>query len=89
MAAGAAPATSPMPTLGWRCLRAAIGAAMGLCIGGIIWVINWLSGQHLEVLVTTVVLTVVQAGVGFFVPLRKAAWLDAILYFITLNFLDN
>lgn len=80
---------SPMPSLGWRFVRAAIGAAMGLCIGGIIWMVNWLSGQHMEVLVTTIVLTLIQAGIGFFVPMRKAAWMDAILYFITLNFLDN
>ena len=62
---------------------------MGLCIGGIIWMVNWLSGQHLEVLVTTITLTLIQAGIGFFVPIRKTAWMDAVLYFLLLGFLDN
>ncbi len=89
MATETASAPAPMPSLGWRCLWAVIGAATGLVIGGGIWLYNWFTGQHVEVLVTTVMLMAIQGCIGFFVPLRKAAWMDAILYFITLNFLDT
>ena len=52
-------------TLGWRFAMAGIGAAMGLCIGGGIWLVNLFTGQHHEVLVSTLVLVVAQAGIGF------------------------
>ena len=78
-----------MPKLGWRLVRAAIGAAIGLWFGGMIWLYNYLTGQHHEVLVTTLVLVLIQGGIGFFVPARKTAWMESIMYFITLNILDN
>ena len=68
---------------------AGLGAAMGLCIGGGIWLVNQFSGQHHEILVNTLVLVVIQAGIGFFVARRRAAWMDTILYFVLLGFLDG
>lgn len=81
--------TAPLPavTFVWRCLMAGIGAAMGLCIGGMIWLTNEFTGQHHEVLVNTLVLTVIQAGIGFFAAPRKAAWMDTVLYFVLLGFI--
>lgn len=75
-------------TFGWRCLMAGLGAAMGLCIGGMIWLDNRLTGQHHEVLVNTLVLVLIQGGIGFFAAPRKA-WVDTILYFVLLGFLDG
>ena len=87
--AGATPAPSPTMSRGERCIMAAIGAGMGLCIGLMIWSFNQLTGQHHEVLVTTLALTLTQAAIGFFATPRKAAWIDSIVYFALLGFLDN
>lgn len=83
-----APASTPA-TLGWRFVMAGLGAVMGLCIGGGIWLDNFFTGQHHEVLVNTLVLTLVQAGIGFFASPRKPAWMDTLLYFLLLGFLDG
>lgn len=80
-------APSSTATFGWRLVMAGIGAAMGLCIGGMIWLTNKFTGQHHEVLVNTLVLTVIQAGIGFFAAPRKAPWMDTILYFVLLGFI--
>jgi hypothetical protein len=82
-------APSSTVTFGSRFVMAGIGAAMGLCIGGMIWLTNKLTGQHHEVMVNTLVLTLVQGGIGFFASPRKAAWMDTILYFVLLGFLDS
>ncbi|MGE5625756.1 MAG: hypothetical protein ACM3ZT_09440 [Bacillota bacterium] len=54
-----------------------------------IWVYNRLTGQHHEVLFTTLVLMMIQGVIGFFVTPRRAGWVDAVLYFLLLGFLDN
>ena len=76
-------------TLGWRFIMAGIGAATGLLFGSMIWLFNWLTGKHHEVLMTTLFLMLVQAGIGFFVSARRAAWMDSIVYFLLLGFLDS
>jgi len=78
-----------LAAFGWRCVMAGVGATMGLCIGGTIWLVNQFTGQHHEVLVNTLVLTLVLGGIGFFVSPRKPAWMDALLYFLLLGFLDG
>ena len=76
-------------SLGRRCALATLGVVVGLFVGGVIWAYNWLTGHDHEVLFTTLVLMMILGGTGFFVPARKTGWVDAILYFLLLGFLDN
>jgi len=80
---------SPQPTLGMRFFMAGVGAVAGLMMGMMIWVYNALTGQHHEYLVTALTLMIIEGGIGFFVAPAKAAWIETILYFIMLGFLDN
>jgi hypothetical protein len=74
--------------LSTRFLYAGVGLVLGLILGSLIWMYDSLTHQHPHVFI---ILILIMAGtaIGFFATDRAAAWLDTILYFMLLGFMNR